>query len=472
MAMSSGLIQLLGTKLVHSTGTAATGDALKGKGAVALFFSAQWFVPCQKFAPQLAQWYSQGLRKKGLEVVLVSSDHSKANFDDSLEEMAWLAIPYADRDRCNALTKKFKVTELPSVVILDADGRLITRHGRMAIASDPKGSLFPWRPRPPKDILASAKLINKTGATDMSSLEGKVLGLYFGGKRSPLCREFSTKFVDLYSRSLRDKGLEVIFLSADEDEQSFREYYAEFPWLALDFSSKAEKEQLATQMEVKNIPSLVLLDVDGSVITMRGIEAVNEDPEGLSYPWRPKPVAELSRGPGPLNDGPVLIALCEACSEAEQQAVEEAMTPPAQRLLLEAKAAGNDPKASFVIVKAADTISFQLRSMMSLPQVPPPAHEHPLVEEEPDGEWVCDGCGRHYHDEKPYRCAVGCDFDFCQECHTKVGHDSSLPPVLALVDMDANQFCQCPAFQVTPETVEAFVQDLEAGSLQMKTLRK
>ena len=42
---------------------------------------------------------------------------------------------------------------------------------------------------------------------------------------------------------LQAKGLEVVFVSADESEEEFKEYFAEMPWLALDFSQKAASRE-------------------------------------------------------------------------------------------------------------------------------------------------------------------------------------------------------------------------------------
>ena len=40
---------------------------------------------------------------------------------------------------------------------------------------------------------------------------------------------------------LKAKGLEVVFVSSDRDEASFKEYFGEMPWLALDFSDRKLK---------------------------------------------------------------------------------------------------------------------------------------------------------------------------------------------------------------------------------------
>ena len=53
----SAFVDLLGSKLVSSTGDVSTSDALSGKKAVALYFSAHWCPPCRQFTPMLKDFY-------------------------------------------------------------------------------------------------------------------------------------------------------------------------------------------------------------------------------------------------------------------------------------------------------------------------------------------------------------------------------------------------------------------------------
>ena len=42
------------------------------------------------------------------------------------------------------LNKTFKVQGIPCLVILDENGKLITKDGREAVSKDPKGEEMPW----------------------------------------------------------------------------------------------------------------------------------------------------------------------------------------------------------------------------------------------------------------------------------------------------------------------------------------
>ncbi|CAE8631215.1 unnamed protein product [Polarella glacialis] len=474
----SGFLELLGEKLVHSGpgGEVATSEALAGKPAVALYFSAHWCPPCRGFTPNLAEWYRESLKDKGLEVVFISSDKDEDAFNQYVGEMPWLALPFSDRERKETLSKKYKVQGIPTVVILDGTGQVITKDGRTAISGDPKGNNFPWKPKSLKDILAGAKIIGKDGPVDASTLHGKAFGLYFSAHWCGPCRGFTPKLAEWYEKDLKSKGLEIVFVSSDRDQEAFDGYYGEQPWLALDFSNRAEKEQLSTLLGVQGIPNLVIVDKDGSIITKEGRGAVSNDPEGAEFPWYPKPVLDLAAGPGPLNEATCCIAFCEAADATAQIAAEEAMASLAKKYVEEAKAAGEeDPKVVFMIAKAGGGICGQLRALMSLPKLPPAAHEHPLEEADGNnGQWGCDGCNRGGSAEvKRFRCPQGCDFDFCEDCHRDAGSKATTAaPKLMIINIpDDGAFYEGPDL-VTTDSVEKFVSGFLGGTLSRQTLNK
>merc|ERR1712139_743490 len=153
---------LFGSKLLSASGEVSTTEALSGKKAIALYFSAHWCPPCRGFTPQFAKWYEDDLKGKGLEVVFVSSDQDEASFKEYFGEMPWLALPYGD-ERKETLSKQFKVRGIPSVAIVDPEGNTITCDGRAAISADPTGEEMPWKPKSLQEILAGAKLLGQGG---------------------------------------------------------------------------------------------------------------------------------------------------------------------------------------------------------------------------------------------------------------------------------------------------------------------
>mmetsp|Transcript_41400 Transcript_41400/g.74989 ORF Transcript_41400/g.74989 Transcript_41400/m.74989 type:complete len:424 (-) Transcript_41400:124-1395(-) len=366
----SAFTELLGTELLGASASkVSTQEALAGKSAVALYFSAHWCPPCRGFTPQLAEWYKKDLKAKGLEVVFVSSDRDEGAFKEYFAEMPWLALPYAERDLKATLSKKFKVQGIPSLVILGSDGKVITLDGREAVSNDPTGEELPWKPVPLKDVLAKAKLVNASGPVTLSqAVQGKTaLALYFSAHWCPPCRGFTPQLAEWYTKSLKDKGLEVIFVSGDRDEASFKEYYAEQPWLALDYGDSKTNKQLNSTLKVEGIPTLVILDQELNVVNKEGRGAVSSDPEGLEMPWHPKPVNNLNAGPGSIEEEPTVVLFCEALSKDEQKALEAAVEPLARKFLDKAKESGDDPEVGFMMATKAGGLAQQIRGMLKLP---------------------------------------------------------------------------------------------------------
>eukprot|EP00567_Pseudictyota_dubia_P005378 CAMPEP_0197436068 /NCGR_PEP_ID=MMETSP1175-20131217/3543_1 /TAXON_ID=1003142 /ORGANISM="Triceratium dubium, Strain CCMP147" /LENGTH=369 /DNA_ID=CAMNT_0042965253 /DNA_START=26 /DNA_END=1135 /DNA_ORIENTATION=- len=77
------------------------------------------------------------------------------------------------------------------------------------------------------------------------------------------CRQFTPQLVNWY-RSVKSSqpagsAVEVLFLSADHDEASFKSYYSSMPWLAVPYDSDA-REGLMAHIRVSGIPRLCVLD--------------------------------------------------------------------------------------------------------------------------------------------------------------------------------------------------------------------
>jgi nucleoredoxin len=364
----ASLSELLGAKLLGKNGEVATDTAMKDKKAIALYFSAHWCPPCRGFTPKFAEWYTKDLQKKGLEVVFVSSDKDEKQFKEYYSEQPWLSLPFDDKETNAKLNKKYKVQGIPSVVILGPTGELITKDGRAAVSQDPTGEEMPWKPKTLEEIFSDAKLVGSGGIEKQGKdLKGTVFGLYFSAHWCPPCRGFTPKLAEWYQTSLRAKGFEIVFVSSDKDEGQFKEYFAEQPWLALDFTDRKRKEQLSKAMNVEGIPSFVIVDKDGSVITKDGRAAVTEDPTGGEFPWYPKPVSNLKSGPGSMNETPTVVAFCETADAATKTAIEKSMEPIAGKYLAEAKAAGEEtPEVGFMIVTEKDGMAERVRTMLNL----------------------------------------------------------------------------------------------------------
>jgi nucleoredoxin len=222
--------------------------------------------PCRGFTPVLAKLHKQISATKPFEIVFVSSDRDEGSFNEYYGEMPWMALPFEDRERKAKLSSKFKVQGIPTLVIVDENGKTITTDGRAAITGNPAG--FPWAPKPFKDLLGTTLRKSDGTVVPTASLGNKNLVLYFSAHWCPPCRQTTPLLAKLYQsmRIHRADDFEFIFISSDKDMKSFSEYHGEMPWLAMPFDKRAEKEELSNRYGVEGIPSLIVVDPEGNVI--------------------------------------------------------------------------------------------------------------------------------------------------------------------------------------------------------------
>jgi nucleoredoxin len=170
---SEAFVKVFGDTLVQGQEAKSTRFALSGKGAVAIYFTAKWCRPCKHFLPQLRKAYKENLQGKGMEIVFVSLDHNQKEFDWYYEQMPWLAVPYADRDKELALVKEFGVTAIPRVIIYNPEGNVTTTDGKALCDLDPFGEKYPEGPW--KKATSSGA---STGLLALSLAHGMWIGLF------------------------------------------------------------------------------------------------------------------------------------------------------------------------------------------------------------------------------------------------------------------------------------------------------
>ena len=310
----SAFTTLFGPTLQTKDGMKPTEEVLAGKACVGVYFSAHWCPPCRGFTPTLAQYYKDAYRAKGMEIVFVSSDRDEAAFDGYYGEQPWVTLPYAARDIKNKLSKKYKVSGIPSFVVLDGQtAETITTDGRSKVVEDPKGEKLPWKPPTIWEALGDEVLDGTDGETvEVAELRksAKYIGLYFSAHWCPPCRGFTPTLIENYTKHYQAKGLEIIFVSSDRDQSSFAQYYGTMPWKGIPIGDP-RKEALSSMFEVQGIPTFVIVDAQtGETVTTEGRGMVDADPTGADFPWHPKPVSNLATGglaPATASPQPSLV---------------------------------------------------------------------------------------------------------------------------------------------------------------------
>jgi len=273
----------------------------------------------------------------------------------------------------NQLSKKYKVQGIPSLVILDAKGELLSTKGRSFISN---GAAFPFEV-PTFSSALGDKLVKKVDGeikeiATKDALEGKQVAVYFSAHWCPPCRGFTPKLAQLYKNmkqqvadGKRKDDFEFVFVSSDKDKHDFLEYFGEMPWLAQPYSNRAGKNELSDMFEVRGIPSLITLDVDGKVINKAARGAADNDAKGLEFPWAPKPVNDVNSVTDGLNDEVCVIVLLDGADAADAVATKKDLDTVANKYYDEARSSKTEPPFRFFFEETKGHISRQIRSLTS-----------------------------------------------------------------------------------------------------------
>ena len=125
------------------------------------------------------------------------------------------------------------------------------------------------------------KLISNSGPVDITRFKtAKVKALYFPAHWCPPCQSFTPILANFYkkvNKSQEQKEIEIVFVSADESEKEFREYYKEMPWLAVPFGDNNTINDLEETYQVEGIPSLVIVDENMKMLRREGCSDLNKN---------------------------------------------------------------------------------------------------------------------------------------------------------------------------------------------------
>ncbi|XP_076447768.1 nucleoredoxin-like [Babylonia areolata] len=142
----SSLAKVLGTDLLGKNGERIPTENLKANSLIGLYFSAHWCPPCRAFTPILITCYN-AIKASGkkFEIIFVSSDKDQESFDKYFAKMPWLAVPFVDQRKVEKLCQKYRVSGIPTLVLVDNNGHIVTANGQECILGDQLGNKYPWK---------------------------------------------------------------------------------------------------------------------------------------------------------------------------------------------------------------------------------------------------------------------------------------------------------------------------------------
>lgn len=137
-------MDFVGTSVVGKSGRVSVAD-LSAKKYVLLYFSAHWCPPCQRFTPVLSSFYNE-VKASGaqIEIVFVSFDRSKADFEGYWGSMPFAAIDYDNQSLRESLGSKFGVRGIPALILIDSRGNAVKSDCRADVESRGPQALELW----------------------------------------------------------------------------------------------------------------------------------------------------------------------------------------------------------------------------------------------------------------------------------------------------------------------------------------
>lgn len=140
----------------------------------------------------------------------------------------------------------------------------------------------------PESIELPSGIIDSEGdEASTDALKGKYVGIYFSARWGPPCRAFTPKLVEFRNREA-ENGFEVLWVSFDKSSEERVQFETEnqMSWPSLEGISSKQGRALAKSLGVEAIPTLVILDPNGKVVTKDGYAQLNEDPESAWQRWK------------------------------------------------------------------------------------------------------------------------------------------------------------------------------------------
>ncbi|KAF4520233.1 hypothetical protein B566_EDAN009958 [Ephemera danica] len=317
----AALKRLLGDELLlpSSNETLVTDDFLAADETIILgFYVVSGDCPqCVEFSKRLLDFYQtreQSQANPKFKLISVSLEDDEELFKQSVQNLPWPAIHRTARHRKARLLRRLRLKAVaPTLALVESpSGRLVTAAARERLLETPDA--FPWRPRPLADTLHGVTLRGSTA--NYADLTG-VRGFYFSANWCPPCKAFTPQLAEVY-HLIRERGhqFEILLVSSDRSEASFEQSMTGMPWLAVPWEAEEARRELAATFGVQGIPSLVLVDQAGHVITDEARAELGEDPDAKFFPWPARRVSRLNeRTAIKLQDGAALVLLVDALRE-------------------------------------------------------------------------------------------------------------------------------------------------------------
>lgn len=141
------LSDLFGNVLYRANGSQTTLVSLQTQSVIGIYFMSRTCPACGSFTPELVATYD-AIRAAGkpFEIVLASVDPAGAVELTALMQqykMGWLALPLGS-DKIMELAQRYDVAWIPTLVVINAAAKTITKTGREDVMDKGAGAFDQW----------------------------------------------------------------------------------------------------------------------------------------------------------------------------------------------------------------------------------------------------------------------------------------------------------------------------------------
>lgn len=287
---------------------------------IGLYFGAIENPRCEGFLEHLRGFYIVMNHK--FECVLVSSDGTDDAYTRHTQMTSWPSYPRGDL-RTALLRQHFNITECPTLVIVDANGIVVTANGVEKIVEDQAG--FPWTEKVIDTVYgensAGPGLRSVLSALDLPpsdfvpAMQHQVIGLLFGELWCPDTREIMKRldFLLLHYRGRLgkhskavDTHFAVYYVHCDELEKysSFLNFQVPFPTVHI--QDEHLRQVTHHFLNVREHPKFCIVSPKDGWVVEDGATWIKRDPTGVCFPWQPNHASSSGSADGFLNSLAVL----------------------------------------------------------------------------------------------------------------------------------------------------------------------
>lgn len=106
----------------------------------------------------------------------------------------------------------------------------------------------------------------------LASAKSKVVGIFFSANYCVWCKNFTPRLKEVYPH-FDTYNIDIVMVGSDKTKDVYNTYAAGFPWPVVSFDDPI-RAKLRKHFDIKTIPALVFVDMEGNVINTDGRELV------------------------------------------------------------------------------------------------------------------------------------------------------------------------------------------------------